>query len=104
MLVAFRVREAFSTLRHSPTAISLSITARRTSSLKVHANSSLWGFARAHKRQYLFGDAAGLERHFHHEHLVHALAVGDARSWRSLSSRDHEALDFVDEGLAQRGA
>ena len=62
------------------------------------------GVRLSHKRQHLFGDAASLERHFHHEHLVHALAVGNTGRGGLYRVRDHEALDVVDEGLAQRGA
>ena len=62
------------------------------------------GVRLGHKRQPLFGDAAGLERHFHHEHLVHAFPVGYAGRGGLYRVRDHEALDVVDEGLAQRGA
>ena len=45
MLVAFRVRKISPTPLYSPTTRLLSITARQTSSLKAHANTSLWGFA-----------------------------------------------------------
>ena len=60
----------------------------------------LMGVRLSHKRQHLFEDAAGLERHFHYEHLVHALAVGNTGRGGLYRVRDHEALDVVDEGLA----